>query len=318
MTIVSKTLTALRLTARGDIATLRRQFSRNASAIRLRRNYGRPFVYHDDGCAYVCHPDWPDSVDHCLGAGTDRWETRLVRSWLRPGDSMIDAGTNIGVYAFAAASALEGSGRVIAVDADAAAIDKLERAARLLEDKSIVGVHAALSREDGTARFFVRDDRRSTTGQSLRPSPDQRDGSSEVEVPARTLTTIRGVHLHERLASLVKVDIEGAELEAISSAPAEWFGCDGPLWIVEINPGALARFGAVPADVVRRFAFDSFHLRLLPKHPHSAATPIELREPGDGERFEESVYYNLFAVPRGRRWAARRDSIRSFFEEMTG
>ena len=67
----------------------------------------------------------------------------------------------------------------------------------------------------------------------------------------------------------MKIDIEGAEACALTAVPALWLTGDGPLWIVEINPGALARFGASPSEVVRNFSAKAFDLQLLPKHPLS-------------------------------------------------
>lgn len=318
MSSVRKARTVLQLAASFDFKTLRRQFDRNVGELRIHWHGGRPFVYSDMGFPFVCHPDWPDSAAHFCAErrrSTDAWELPLLKQWLEPGDTVLDAGANLGLYTFASASAVGSSGRVVAVEAAPYIVEKLHASARLLGAYQVQTIQAAVTRECGTIRFYIRPDHFATGEQSLRPPTSQLTSSIPVEVPGRTLRDLdRELSLTPRLG-LVKVDIEGAESEALETAPAAWLAANGPLWIVEINPSALARFEAKPRDITTHFAPESFDCWLLAKHALSdpASPEPPLRPLTSCERFHDSLYYNLIAVPKGAQWRSRVERLQSLF-----
>ncbi|MFA6547016.1 MAG: FkbM family methyltransferase [Limisphaerales bacterium] len=313
MSIAAKAMTLLRLVARGDWQTVRSRWLYNTATRRAGRHGGKSFVHHDMGYPAVCHPDWVDSLDQFCNMAGDHWEAALLRDWLRPGDAAIDAGANLGLYSFALADRVGQQGRVLAVDADLFIIEKLRAAAQLLDATQIKPLHAAVADQTGTLTFYVRSDRFSTAEQSLVPSEGTRGACRAVATPALTIADlIRELDRQADLA-LIKVDIEGAEAMAFRTVPADLLREDGPFWLVEIHPGALARFGATPADIVKCFPMSSFELWLLPKHPLAHVTePLKLRRLTESELFAESLYYNLLAVPRGQRWRERRLGLKKY------
>ena len=131
---------------------MRRQWAINTARRRLGRHEERPLVHSDLGFRFVCHPDWPDSVDQFLNNAGDHWEFALLRAWVRAGDTVFDIGANLGLYACAALHAVRDQGTVVAVDADP---------------------YAALS-------FFLQPEHTITGEQSLCPSPEQMKTSREV------------------------------------------------------------------------------------------------------------------------------------------
>src|SRR4051812_25545512 len=98
MSLLAKTLTALRLLARRDFGALKRRWQYNRGLAVLRRQGSRPFVHRLAGRRLVCFPDHPDSVTQLLEGGDDLWELGLLEHWLRPGDAFVDAGANLGLY----------------------------------------------------------------------------------------------------------------------------------------------------------------------------------------------------------------------------
>ena len=313
MSTASKAMTLLRLMARGDWRAVRSRWLFNTAHWRARRHGGRPFVHRDMGFPGVCHPDWPDSLDQFSNLAGDHWEMKLLRSWLRPGDAAVDVGTNLGLYALAVGDRVGPQGRVLAVDADAFIIEKLRATVRLLGASQIEPVQAAVADQAGSLTFYVRTDRSITGEQSLHPGEGAREACTAVTTAALTLENLIRMLDRDASLALIKVDIEGAEAMAFRKVPPHLLTGDGPFWLVEIHPGALARFGAVPADIVGRFPRAGFELWLLPKHPlgpDSGAQPLRLL--AESERFTDSLYYNLLAVPRGSRWQERRAAIKEF------
>lgn len=311
---MSKLGTLVRLVAARDWAVLRHQWAINTGRTRVLLHGGRPFVYRDLAFPAVCFPEWPDSLDAFLTCSGDRWEFDLMHRWLCPGDSVFDIGASLGQYSCAALHALSGSGTVVAVEADPHIVQRLEEVSTLLCSNALVAVHAAVTDHDGTVNFHIRIDRTVTAMQSLRPGAAQAAASRQITVPARTLRSLQEQFSAHGPPALVKVDIEGAETAALSAAPREWLTEQGPLWIVEIFPQALSLFGSTPPEVAGLFSSASFDLYLLPKHPLGAGAGTELRRLRPAERYDDSLYYNLIAVPRGGRWHDRRLDVDSFLK----
>lgn len=313
MKLLNKLLTALKLLVRLDFATLRRQWEFNRGQFILHRRGSAPFVHQRLGFPSVCHPDWTDSADlFCLNAG-DHWEYQLLAKWLEPGDQFLDLGANLGYYSFAALPAVGATGRVVAVDAAPYIVEKLQLSAKLLGAPNLEPVQFAVTDENGEVSFYVCPSGFITGEQSMRPPDSLLAQSVKVTVPACTLRELQRTRSLDSRLSLVKIDIEGAEGAALRMAPPEWFRADGPLWIVEINPGALARFAVAALEILARFSRTEFDCWLLPKHPcdpkvHPAPRPAEA-----GDRFADSLYYNFFALPRGPRWRQRALRLAAFF-----
>lgn len=317
MSLSAKILTALKLLVRLDFATLRRQFTHNQGLLVIRRHGSRPFVHRRLGFSSVCHPDWIDSADLFSSNAGDHWEYRLLAQWLGPGDQFLDLGANVGYYSFAALPAVGPAGLVVAVDAAPFVVEKLQLSARLLGAPNLQAVQAAVTDADGEVSFHVCPTGFVTTEQSLRPSASLLAQSIKVTVPARTLRTLQREAALDARLSVVKIDIEGAEGAALRAAPPEWFAAGGPLWIVEINPEALARFDATPQEILARFPAAHFECWVLPKHPHDPATTPQLRPASAQDRFDDSIYYNFFALPRDPRWRSRALRLAAFFPAST-
>ena len=315
MNLLRKSLTAARLLAQFDFATLGRQWRYNAGRARIQRQGSTPFVHQRLGFPSVCHPDWVDSADlYCLDAG-DHWEYRLLARWLEPGDQFLDLGANVGYYSFAALPAVGAAGRVLAVDAAPYVVEKLQLSARVLGAASLEPVQTAVSDQAGEVSFHVCPAGVVTGEQSMRPPDSLRNISVEITVPACTLAGLQAAKALDQHLTLIKMDIEGAEGPALRATPPEWLAADGPLWIVEINPGALARFGATPQEILAHFPAARFESWLLPKHPHDSRTRPALRPADPADAFADSLYYNFFAIPRGTRWRDRALRLAEFFPD---
>ncbi len=315
MTLIGKFLSALRLLARGDVATFQRQWQRHRRQSRLQHAPSTIFRHETLGFPVACHPSWPESAGQFLEGHSDAWEFRLLQTWLEPGEHFLDLGANTGLYAFAALPAVGPTGLVVAVDAAPEVIRQNQAGARLLGANNLHFVQAAVTGRSGTITFYVRPDGLLTTEQSLRPAAAQRAGSVPITVPARTLADLAAAHQLGPKLTAVKIDIEGAEAEALHAAPPGWFTADGPLWIVEINPEALTRFGTTAVEILACFPAATFECWLLPKHPHDPKVHPALRAARPQDRLDDSLYYNLFAVPRGSRWQPRTARLAGFFPD---
>lgn len=177
----------------------------------------------------------------CLGWNPE--EYGAFRASVRPGDVVIDAGANVGAYTLLFAQWVGPSGRVFAFEPAPETRASLERHLRLngLVDRVEI-VPAAIAAENGEARFAVD----GHGGAShLFPVPES---AGVIEVAT---TSIDAFCAKRRIQpNLVKIDVEGAELEAlrgarttVATAPVQLF--------VEFHPAVWKARGIGRPDLER-------------------------------------------------------------------
>ena len=131
----------------------------------------------------------------------------IVRS-ARAGDHVWDVGANIGYLALVAARIVGPTGRVVAIEPDAQCAAAIRTNAQLNDLRQVEVVEAAASSERGTADLVVVRDRLWTRLASV---GDHHQSEQHVRVRTVRLDDIEGPP-----PTLVKIDVEGAELEVIA------------------------------------------------------------------------------------------------------
>jgi FkbM family methyltransferase len=205
---------------------------------------GRAFTYrHDLLGRFIYHP--ADGLSrHVLLYDFERPELEWAIDRARRGGVIVDVGANIGVFTAACARAAGAGGRVIALEPSPATFRKLQLTCERLQLANVELLRVAAAEKSGIRSFVVGDD---TDPLRQHLSDARPSGPADVvPVEARTLDDICG----ERLAdvSLVKVDVEGHEAEALAGAPRILANGRAAL-LVEIFPAALAAAGSSPERV---------------------------------------------------------------------
>jgi FkbM family methyltransferase len=193
--------------------------------------------------------------------------------YLRPGDSFLDCGAHVGLYSVLAGRATEGRGRIVSVEANAgtAALLRANLEANGLPTADVL-VEAIWS-APGTIRFDAEGEGRAAYGHV-----DFERGARGVEVAATTVDAIVARTGAERFA-LVKLDLEGAEPEAIAGAAGSLASGACPLLMVEFTEANLQRRGwdtarlaaALRALGLGLYGFSADRLELV---PFDASGPI--------------------------------------------
>jgi len=178
-----------RLTGRGELAIL------GGTAVRLRIE-ARSFV-----------PWGAQAYAVLTGTHEIQVQQALIRS-LRPGDHVWDVGANIGYLALVAARIVGPAGRVVAVEPDPGCAAAIRANAALNDLRTIEVVEAAASAHSGVAALVVVRDRLWTRLASV---GDHHEGEARVDVRTVALDDLDGPP-----PALVKIDVEGAELEVIA------------------------------------------------------------------------------------------------------
>jgi FkbM family methyltransferase len=192
------------------------------------------------------------------------WEPTLtdyIVNTLKPGDTFIDVGANIGYYSCLAASVVGESGSVHSVEASPSVYRQLLANIALNAQKNIVAHQCAAASVPGRIPIYKAGS--ANIGQTtIRIEHSLKyKFPIEAEVRADTLDGIVGIDVLLK-ARLVKIDVEGAEWEVLAGmvhllprfSPSTEF-------VIEISPVSMENQGIKPAALVALFTdlgYDAF------------------------------------------------------------
>jgi FkbM family methyltransferase len=262
-----------------------------------KRLIGRPFdlsVY--GGMPFRAYRD-SSQVGRFLyfGGLPDYEEMTFMGRFLRPGDGFIDGGANEGMFTLLAAKLVGPTGAVHAFEAVPAYLDRLRdnvRASRL----DWVTVHdVAIGAEPGRVPFVLNG-----VGSRIRSEADEATGP---EVSVRRLDDV----LPERPFAMGKLDVEGAEHQALLGATRLMARGQPAVWMVELVDRFLGRYGSSRARLLSWLDDQGYDLALYDPD-RNELTPAS-RTPAQGP--------DVLAVSR-RRMAWVRDRLQTGAKAMKG
>lgn len=163
----------------------------------------------------------------------------LLRA-IRPGDFVVDGGANVGLFTLLMSNLAGPKGRVIAVEPGSNNLPFLNQNIGLNKLDNIQIIEKPLSDKLETVTFYEKAD----GGEN---SISNHDEGRAVVMQTTTLNDICSTVA--KGPRLIKLDIEGAELRALSGADAVLTCLDAPLIVCEINAEALERLDASIDDL---------------------------------------------------------------------
>jgi len=195
-------------------------------------------------------------------------ELEVVVSAVFPGDIVVDMGANYGMYTYPLDRAVGPAGRVYAFEPVPFTFAVLRHVSRLLRLRNVELLAMGCGKESGTMSFTVpvQDSGAISAGQAhLSSRHDERPGkATHVRWPDEEEVHCGVVALDDILptesnVSLIKSDIEGAELFAFQGA-GDLIDRNHPTVLAEINPWFLEGFGQTVDDLVGFFATRGYSL----------------------------------------------------------
>jgi FkbM family methyltransferase len=186
----------------------------------------------------VCATDDEALLAILVDSGDLEKGTRLLlQRFLRPGDVFVDVGANLGLHSLAGARAMGGKGRVIAFEPFPPTVQLLERTVYLNGYSGLIEIMpAAVSKEGGTQSLHLG---RTSGHHSLYPLAETL-AQPPVEVSVVTLDELLGPTTE---IDLIKIDVEGAELDVLDGARQLLQNNPGIALIVELGLSHLDRIG---------------------------------------------------------------------------
>lgn len=166
---------------------------------------------------------------------------RLLDRFVRPGATVIDVGANIGYNTIHAARLAGPVGRVFAVEPTPDNLDVLHGNLRAARIANVIVVPVAAGRAAGTRTLFVRGARSAVN--SLFAESCYAAVTEVLRVAVMPLD-----ELVDGTAQVVKIDVEGAELDVLEGMPRLLHARPGAL-VVEWHPVLQAMAGYAPAEL---------------------------------------------------------------------
>lgn len=222
-----------------------------ATARRVAVNCGPDEVLVKTSVGYVLCAASDHALLSCLmDTGDLEMGTRLlIQKFLKPGDVYVDVGANIGMHTLAAAQAMQGVGKIVAFEPFEPTKRMLEKSIWMNGFSGITEIHqAAVSNITGHQQLFIG----ATSGHHSLFALDSLPVTvlEPVTVP---LVRLDGIISSDQRIDLMKIDVEGAELEVIEGGRALLIDNPDIALIVEFGPSHLQRIGRTPKQW-----FDSF------------------------------------------------------------
>jgi FkbM family methyltransferase len=216
---------------------------------------------------------------------------RVMDALLEPGMVVVDVGANLGEITLVAARRVGASGRVLAFEPVDEIADRLDRNVAMNDLFQVTVCRVGLSDHVGTADLYTSrrpfHDRTHHEGLSSLYADEERDSPVQT-IALTTLDAVRAEQALERL-DLLKIDVEGAELEVLRGA-RETIAATQPWIIVEVNRGTSRNANVRPEDILGLLAEQGYRFyRIDRRQPLTELTAGSLR------RFE-----NVLAKPPGR------------------
>jgi tRNA (mo5U34)-methyltransferase len=222
-----------------------------------------------------------------LNGGFEKTELRFVEKLLRPGMIVLDIGAHHGLYSLLASKVVGRKGRVIAIEPSPRERRRLARHLRVNRCSNVHIESCAIGSESGPAEFFVVNGA-CDWGNSLR-APLVLGSTHQVRVEVRSIDDV----LHRlgiNRVDFLKIDIEGAELEALRGAARLLRGPARPAMLIEVQDLRTQPWGHRARDIVEHLS--SLEYRWFALAPDGSLHPISTAL--------DSYDANLVALPYER------------------
>lgn len=204
----------------------------------------------------VLHLDAQDSLDLSLDPNYEAFERKCLKNWIREGDLILDIGAHVGLFTLLMARLTGPGGRVFAFEPCPTTFQILSENITANGFGNIRATHAAVSSTTGKLHLHLSPE--NSGDHRIYSTGEQR---SCVEVPSLALDSFPP--LEGEKVNFIKMDIQGAEMEALVGMERLLRHNPEVRILMEFWPYGLRSFGTEPIDLLwflRERGFRLYHL----------------------------------------------------------
>lgn len=157
---------------------------------------------------------------------------KAIRTFLKPGGIFIDVGANKGDFSLVAAKLLDKTGKVIAFEPESKNCKWITKSININGYKNISLYKIALSDHNGEAKLYIG----KKSGWHTLISSQKNRNSDTIDVKVRTLDSyLKEISFCEPI-DMIKIDVEGAELQVLRGAYQTLFRNKSLTLLIDIHP----------------------------------------------------------------------------------
>jgi FkbM family methyltransferase len=216
------------------------------------------------------------------------WEPHLT-AWLKrrlkPGDTFIDVGANVGYYTLLAARLVGSNGHVVSIEPSPSAYATLTNAIEANRCSNVRSINAAASDTANRLTFYTESLGNLGGTSMVRP----RNVVSSFKAYSRPLHELLKPHELET-SRLIKIDVEGAEAVLVRGfiPHLDRLRPEAEV-VIEVTPRLLRKRGEEVLDVLQPFLDRGFHVYRLTNDYAADSYPAAMRRPLPPERWTQPV-----------------------------
>jgi FkbM family methyltransferase len=196
---------------------------RKNKRIAKRFSYGKGLPFEKS--IHVCDTSFKIVLDPVKNSAVDEfiaehgyWEKELssqMKKYLKKGDVFLDIGANIGYHSLFVASSLQGSGKVYSFEPLSRLCEQLKKSISLNEFSNIEVCNFGLAETDSIHEIYLREE---NIGGSSVLNFSTMESFKVEEKEMITLKNLDNFLGKEAVVNMIKIDVEGYELEALTGA----------------------------------------------------------------------------------------------------
>lgn len=248
-------------TPRGKYAIVSRWSPRRGRFVaRLSRDLG--------GARFEC--DLADVIarEVCLTGYYEPPVSRVARRLTRHGGTVVDAGANWGYFSLLAASGVGDGGRVLALEPDPRHFERLTCNIMLNQFSQVTPLQIAAGSCDGLVTLIGYPDESDNRGVSRIPGRETATHGFEVR-----RTSIDGLTASDHRVDVVKIDVEGAELDVLAGMRHGLATARYASILLELHPTLLREQAREPSECIEAlldYGYRGWSIDLTPSAYRSA------------------------------------------------
>jgi FkbM family methyltransferase len=207
----------------------------------------------------------------CLTGYYEPPVTRVAQRLTKRGGTVVDAGANWGYFTLLAASAVGDRGRVLALEPDPRQFERLTRNITLNRFSQVTPLRVAAGSSDGLVILIGYSNEASNRGVSRIAATETSESGFQVR-----RASIDGLTASDGRVEVVKIDVEGAELDVLAGMSNGLAAARYASILLELHPALLREQGHDPATCIEtllEYGYRGWSIDLTPGAYRSALAP---------------------------------------------